>query len=79
MARLTTSYTNRGRTVENRPQGGRPPGRIRVQNEVMKSSPTMKKERYALALILLAFLSGMILTAAISGCDGTRPSVQRPL
>lgn len=29
----------------------------------------MKKERFAFALILLAFFSGMVLTAATSGCD----------
>ncbi len=29
----------------------------------------MKKERYAVVLILLAFFSGMVLTAATSGCD----------
>lgn len=29
----------------------------------------MKKERYAALLILLAFFSGMFLTAATSGCD----------
>ena len=29
----------------------------------------MKKERYAIALILVAFFSGMVLTAATSGCD----------
>ncbi len=29
----------------------------------------MKKERYAIFLILLAFSSGMVLTAATSGCD----------
>ena len=31
----------------------------------------MKKERYAIVLILLAFFSGMVLTAATSGCDST--------
>lgn len=30
----------------------------------------MKKELLAITLILLAFSSGMILTAATSGCDG---------
>ena len=34
----------------------------------------MKKERFALALICLAFVSGMMLTAATSGCD-TRTDV----
>ena len=29
----------------------------------------MKKERYAVVMILLAFFSGMVLTAATSGCD----------
>ena len=29
----------------------------------------MKKERYAIVLILVAFSSGMVLTAATSGCD----------
>lgn len=36
-----------------------------------QSLELMKKERYAAALILLAFFSGMVLTAATSGCDGT--------
>ena len=30
---------------------------------------TMKKEIYAIVLITVAFFSGMILTAATSGCD----------
>jgi hypothetical protein len=34
----------------------------------------MKKERYAIVLILLAFFSGMVLTAATSGCDAARTS-----
>lgn len=29
----------------------------------------MKREKYAAALIVLAFFSGMVLTAATSGCD----------
>lgn len=29
----------------------------------------MKKERYAVGLIMVAFFSGMLLTAATSGCD----------
>lgn len=29
----------------------------------------MRKERYAAFLILLAFFSGMLITAATSGCD----------
>ncbi|MEM8733605.1 MAG: hypothetical protein AAGG44_05270 [Planctomycetota bacterium] len=29
----------------------------------------LRRERFAAALILLAFLSGMVLTAATSGCD----------
>ena len=29
----------------------------------------IKKEFHALALIVLAFVSGMVLTAATSGCD----------
>ncbi|MFN3193637.1 MAG: hypothetical protein ACE361_24200 [Aureliella sp.] len=29
----------------------------------------LRRERFAAALILLAFLSGMMLTAATSGCD----------
>ncbi len=50
----------------------------------------MKKELVALALILLAFSTGMILTAATSGCDAhndgtaqarngiTRPALDAP-
>ncbi|MEM7474375.1 MAG: hypothetical protein AAF483_05225 [Planctomycetota bacterium] len=29
----------------------------------------MRRERFAASLILLAFFSGMLLTAATSGCD----------
>ncbi len=29
----------------------------------------MRRERFAASLILLAFVSGMLLTAATSGCD----------
>ena len=32
----------------------------------------MKKERYAVAMIFVAFFSGMVLTAATSGCDARR-------
>ncbi|MFK7736705.1 MAG: hypothetical protein AB8B50_11780 [Pirellulaceae bacterium] len=31
----------------------------------------LRRERFAAALIFLAFLSGMVLTAATSGCDAT--------
>jgi hypothetical protein len=31
----------------------------------------LRRERFAAALIFLAFLSGMALTAATSGCDAT--------
>ena len=41
----------------------------------MKLSPLMKKERYAAILILLAFFSGMFLTAATSGCDASNSDV----
>ncbi len=33
------------------------------------SNTDMKKETYAAGLILVAFFSGMVLTAATSGCD----------
>lgn len=32
----------------------------------------MKREGYAAALIVLAFFSGMVLTAMTSGCDANR-------
>lgn len=38
----------------------------------------MKKEQLALALVLLAFISGMMLTAATSGCTPPE-SVPLPL
>lgn len=31
----------------------------------------MKKESYAVVLIMMAFVSGMVLTAATSGCDAS--------
>ncbi|MCA9131649.1 MAG: hypothetical protein KDA45_00770 [Planctomycetales bacterium] len=40
----------------------------------------MKKEHLAIVLILLSFSSGMVLTAATSGCDAhpSRISAQSP-
>ncbi len=39
----------------------------------------MKKEMAALALILLAFSTGMILTAATSGCDAHHEKASQAL
>ena len=36
----------------------------------------MKRERFAASLILVAFVSGMILTAATSGCDSADYTAQ---
>jgi|LakMenE01Jun11ns_1017448.scaffolds.fasta_scaffold9951982_4 hypothetical protein len=36
----------------------------------------MKREVQAAGLILLSFLSGMVLTAATSGCDAQRTQAQ---
>lgn len=42
----------------------------------------MKQQGYAVALILLAFCSGIVLTAMTSGCDSSRrsfPVTQAPI
>lgn len=39
---------------------------------MVRISLPIRRERYAALLILLAFFSGMVLTAATSGCDSAR-------
>ena len=47
-----------------------------LAGRIGKGRGIMKREGYAVVLIVLAFCSGMVLTAMTSGCDSHRVSSQ---